>query len=168
MGNRAHVVFAEKGWTYFSPAVYFHWNGGPESIYQFLAELDRRKVRADVDYECARFIQIAGEFFDHDRISGLSLGVTNGPQSLESDDLKRLDHGDNGIYIICRATTPTTVRRFTKDYSDPDCPYDQRQVVEWTNDKVAQEQQEALSNAEYNGIAGILQASTEGKEICEY
>ena len=41
MGNRAAVVFT-KG-EEISPAVYLHNNGGPESIYSFLAELNRRK-----------------------------------------------------------------------------------------------------------------------------
>ena len=81
MGNRATVIFV-TGEGKISPAVYLHWNGGPESVYQFLDELDRRKVRAGDDYECARFIQIVGEFFDQDATSGLSLGVSNGPHSL--------------------------------------------------------------------------------------
>ena len=62
MGNRATVIFQAQDTI--SPAIYLHWNGGPESVYQFLDELDRRKVRGDADYEAARFVKIVGEFFD--------------------------------------------------------------------------------------------------------
>jgi hypothetical protein len=37
MGNRAYVVF-ESG-NERSPAIYLHWQGGPESIYAFLHAL---------------------------------------------------------------------------------------------------------------------------------
>ncbi len=39
MGNRATIIFTD-GKKSFSPAVYLHWNGGPESVYAFLEELD--------------------------------------------------------------------------------------------------------------------------------
>lgn len=58
------------------------FNGGPESVYAFLDELNRRKVRADADYECARFIAIVAKFFDKEAYTSLSLGVTNGPASI--------------------------------------------------------------------------------------
>jgi hypothetical protein len=88
----------------FSPSVYCHWNGSAGSIYGFLEELDRRKIRADQDYECARFIQLVGEFFDQNQISGLSLGVANGPTSDKPEDLQKVqtDHGDNGFYLVDR------------------------------------------------------------------
>jgi hypothetical protein len=101
MGNRATVIFTD-GKNSFSPAVYLHWNGGPESVYAFLEELDRRRQRADQDYECARFIQLIGEFFNQDRINSLSLSVVNGPKSDGLSDLSKVDtdHGDNGVYLI--------------------------------------------------------------------
>lgn len=77
MGNRAFVVFENEGSTKFSPAIYLHWNGGPESVYAFLDLLDRYKVTADQEYEAARFVQIVGNF-----IGGtLSLGIVNGPDT---------------------------------------------------------------------------------------
>lgn len=82
MGNRGNVVFSNKDWTEFSPCVYLHWNGGPESVYGFLEELNRRKIRADQCYEAARFIQIVGEFFDQKTISTTSLGVSMGRKIL--------------------------------------------------------------------------------------
>ena len=113
MGNRATVVFTD-GKDQFSPAVYLHWNGGPESVYGYLEELNRRKVRADQDYECARFIQLIGEMFDEESVNGLSLGVTNGPTSDKPVDLDKIytDHGDNGLYLVNRTNGKMTVRRF--------------------------------------------------------
>lgn len=67
MGNRAIVIFEDEKSTEFSPAVYLHWNGGPESVYPFLDEMDRRHIRTgDGAYESARFIQLIGEYFDQD------------------------------------------------------------------------------------------------------
>ena len=69
MGNRAIVIFSDKEEKNILPAVYLHWNGGPESIYAFLDELDRRKVGDNRHYETARFIQIVGEFMDEHNIN---------------------------------------------------------------------------------------------------
>jgi hypothetical protein len=117
MGNRATVIFTD-GKKRFSPAVYLHWNGGPESVYAFLEELDRRRQRADQDYECARFIQLVGEFFDQDRISSLSLGAVNGPKSDNIFHLRKVqtDHGDNGLYLVNRTIEPMQVRRFREKF----------------------------------------------------
>jgi hypothetical protein len=106
MGNRANVVFVAgqgKNQT-ISPAVYLHWNGGPESVYAFLDELDVRGVRADGEYEAARFVQIVGEFFDEDYHSTLSLGILGGPKAITATALDKLptDSGDNGFYIVRR------------------------------------------------------------------
>ncbi len=103
MGNRATVVFTAG--DHISPAVYLHWQGGPESVYAFLDELDRREVRADADYECARFIGIVAEFFDADSYGTTSLGVTNGPTVIAPEALAEVqtDHGDNGFYVVNRA-----------------------------------------------------------------
>ena len=89
MGNRANVVFVNKAGDNISPTVYLHWNGGAESIYAFLDELDRRKVRADQCYECARFVQIVSEFFDsgEERYGTLSLGVMNGPKTIDKEGM---------------------------------------------------------------------------------
>jgi hypothetical protein len=115
MGNRAFVIFANKDWTTFSPAVYLHWNGGPESVYAFLEELNHREVRADQEYECARFIQIVGEFFDSgEYYTSLSLGVESVPVTFVSGGLpvveipvlaKKYEPGDNGLYLVCREGT---------------------------------------------------------------
>jgi hypothetical protein len=130
MGNRAFVIFATKDWSKFSPAVYLHWNGGPESVYAFLKELNHREVRADQEYECARFIQIVGEFFDSGRYyTGLSLGVANvRPEFTVKELAEEFEPGDNGLYVVCRenftkgwdgwpenertADEPVVVRRF--------------------------------------------------------
>jgi len=112
MGNRAIIIFEDEKSKNFSPAIYLHWNGGPESVYLFLDELDHRKVRADQEYEAARFIQIVGEFMDQDRHSGLSLGVSDSPKNLKPKTLESFDPGDNGIYVVCRENGGRRVRRF--------------------------------------------------------
>jgi hypothetical protein len=115
MGNRANVVFVAGERV--SPCVYLHWNGGPESVYAFLEELERRDVRADADYECARFTQLVGEFFDSSgaRGGGLSLGIVS--VVFCGDWIRTLervgtDHGDNGFYVVDRTTGH--VRRFAE------------------------------------------------------
>lgn len=133
MGNRATVIFwngeTKPAKRSISPAVYLHWNGGPESIYAFLEELDRRDVRADQEYECARFTQVVSEFFTwsterdlsdpiySESAYGLSLGVVNGPKSDKPADLDKVmtDHGDNGVYLVNRTVPdgdPARMRRF--------------------------------------------------------
>ena len=163
MGNRATVIFTD-GKKSFSPAVYLHWNGGPESIYAFLAELDRRHVRADQDYECARFIQLIGEFFDQETISSTSLGVANGPKSAELKDLGKVytDHGDNGIYLVNRTKTSTTVRRFIEHYKDEDyTPY----LVEMSEFEVAEEHKEALEHEYWEAFKVTFAEITGSKKI---
>lgn len=114
MGNRAVIIFTNPDATEFSPAVYLHWNGGPESIYQFLDELDRRKVRADQNYECARFVQIVGEFMDNEKRSSLSLGVMNGPHHMRN--VRGMSLGDHGVYLVARVEGGKTImRRFQRD-----------------------------------------------------
>ena len=110
MGNRAFVIFEEDGAI--SPAVYLHWNGGPESVYPFLDELDRRQVRADIAYAPARFIAVVAEFMDQEHYTGLSLGVMNGPEFITAAALQPFNHGDNGVYVVTRGNEQRRVRRF--------------------------------------------------------
>lgn len=113
MGNRAIIVFTNSDCTNYSPLVYLHWNGGPESVYQFLAELDRREVRADQYYECARFIGIVAQYFDNEYYSTTSLGTSNGPKNLgEVSELPDQYGLDNGIYLVCREDGHKFVRRW--------------------------------------------------------
>lgn len=171
MGNRATVVFVSGDQV--SPAVYLHWQGGPESVYAFLDELDRRDVRADADYECARFIGIVAEFFDQERYGNSSLGVVNGPKSTRPEDLERVqtDHGDNGFYVVNRndrsgltgyadlgqalidgvvhpPAPHRTVRRFT--LSGPDF-----RLAEWPAWKVAEEAAKAKTEPGMPGYQAI-------------
>ena len=151
MGNRAYVIFEDKESKSFSPAIYLHWNGGPESIYAFLDELDRRGVRSDQEYEAARFVQIVGEYFMPDQ---LSLGVTSGPSS--AADLGRWAGEDNGLYLVCR-TKPRRVRRLW-------CHWQTEVLTEWTPRKVNAERKSAYqaiadSSKSYSKIGPQLQAS---------
>lgn len=127
MGNRANVIFT-NGEARFSPATYLHWNGGPESVYAFLKELDRRKVRADQEYEASRFVQIVCEFFDsRERYETLSVGIVNVPQGvMDKHNLKvslqlvKTDNSDNGFYVVDRTERDIQgfpkVRRFKWTY----------------------------------------------------
>lgn len=113
MGNRAYVVFQGEKENEFSPAVYLHWNGGPESIYAFMEEMDRRQIRGrdSLSYQTARFIQMVGEFLHSEFMT--SLGVEDAPKSLE--DLVSLAYCcDNGLYLVTRIRRPEklVMRRF--------------------------------------------------------
>ena len=152
MGNRAYVIFEDKERKSFSPAIYLHWNGGPESIYAFLDELDRRGVRADQEYEAARFVQIVGEYFMPDQ---LSLGVTSGPSS--AADLGRWAGEDNGLYLVCRTEKPRRVRRLWKNWKT-------EVLTEWTPRKANAERKAAYqtiadSSQSYSKIGPQLQTS---------
>lgn len=158
MGNRANVIFTatQGGDTQLSPCVYLHGNGGPESVYAFLAELDSREVRADAMYDAARFVQIAGEFFDQPYHSGLSLGIVNGPDAINpnhghaqaAEVLGKIatDAGDNGFYVVNRDGGKLTVRRFTEQGAQTVA------LKEWPARRVAAERKKALANAQYADI----------------
>ena len=153
MGNRAHIVFADKGEQSISPAIYLHWNGGPESVYAFLAELDRRDVRGDQDYEAARFIAIVAQHFDQDYYTGVSLGVHNGPRAITVRALDYLDHGDNGVYVIYRGSETTQVRRFVSGENG---------LRELTPIEVAREKRAAM-NHRYNTGEDTIASTYAGK-----
>lgn len=151
MGNRAYVIFEDKESQHFSPAIYLHWNGGPESVYAFLDELDRRCVRADQEYEAARFVQIVGEYFMPDQ---LSLGVTSGPSS--AAELGRWAKEENGLYLVCRAE-PRRVRRFW-------CDWKTDVLTEWAPRKASAERKAAYrtiadASQSYGRIGPHLQTS---------
>ncbi len=151
MGNRAHVIFTDSSGINISPAVYLHWNGGPGSVYSFLAELDRREVRGDQHYEAARFVAIVAEFFDQDHYTSLSLGLDNGPRRITPKDLEPFDHGDNGVYVVTRDGDETRMRRFTAQWNG-----DVRTLKEWAPAQVARERAEALKAGD--GIASLFRS----------
>lgn len=167
MGNRACVVFVrhhtlngEGDICAWSPLVYLHWNGGPESIYAFLAELHRRKVRGDPSYACARFVQIVGDFFDSDgALTRLSLGVDSLPDCTPQT-LKRLDPGDNGIYLVERGATtdPLGIARMRRILRGVEKPAD------W----VAHERCKAEVDPYASGIAEAFHTLTQGKPVSAY
>lgn len=88
MGNRAVITTGEKP---DSEAIYLHWNGGPESVFAFLAAAKDYGVRGadDPQYCIARLAQIIGNFFG----GTLSIGVS----VLSNMDV---DNYDNGTYLI--------------------------------------------------------------------
>ena len=98
MGNRAHVIFVDNSGA-ISPAVYLHWNGGPESVYAFLRILgERGGFGVDVSYMAARFAGIVAEFFGPEDCQ--SLGVVNGPKSITANWMSGFTMTDNGAYVV--------------------------------------------------------------------
>jgi len=99
MGNRALVIFTDDTETTDGVAVYFHWNGGPESVYAFVDYLaSKGGMRNDASYTAARFIQVAGNFLG----GTTSLGIQSVP-TLVSDLREQaagFSHGDNGLYLL--------------------------------------------------------------------
>lgn len=88
MGNRA-VITTERR----DLGVYLHWNGGRDSVEAFLKYCELRGFRPpDTDeYGWARLCQVIANFMG---ASGLSVGI--GPYTTD----RRMDPGDNGIYVI--------------------------------------------------------------------
>lgn len=165
MGNRGTVVFTD-GQSNYSCAVYLHWNGSAESVYPFLEELDRRKARCDQDYECARFVQLVGEFFDSDEIGSTSLGVANGPESDSPQDLDKIrtDHGDNGLYLVRRTGDEIVMRRFTENYDNGN----QGRFTEWSPARVDQERKDAARHEYAEGIRATFKKIQGPREISKY
>lgn len=99
MGNRAIIIFKDD--NNFSPQVYVHWNGGPESILAFLKVMERRG-HTRMDYAASNFIQCAKDYFRLCMLQmgkpcdGLSCDVFDAPKSLD----EIADVGDNGHYIV--------------------------------------------------------------------
>jgi len=116
MGNRATVVFdiREPGYREQSdalPAVYLHWNGGPESVYGFADTVYRRfrggRPGGDPQAFGARFVQAAADLFP----DGLSVYLTATTRAALRDDPGRIDPGDNGVYVF----GTDGVRRYVTD-----------------------------------------------------
>lgn len=108
MGNRANVMFlGDDGHA--EANVYLHWNGGPESIYAFLAECVRRKARThDPVYLAGTFVPVVRQMFDEKEYTTLSLGIQRAPSVLVFKEGKLFNTaiipdycpGDNGIYFV--------------------------------------------------------------------
>lgn len=147
MGNRAVVIFASE--DEISPAIYLHWNGGAESIYPLLDELEKRGGGGPGGYGCARFIQVVGDFFDQEERNTLSIGVENGPSEIATIYLKKFDPGDNGIFVIETFykdyKMQQRIRRFSR--YDRDAP-----LREWTKEEVEREKVAALKHKYNEGI----------------
>jgi hypothetical protein len=90
MGNCARIFLdAVPG-----VAVYLHWNGGPESVYPFVAYAKAAGVRLSDPHGIARLCQIIGNFFG----GTLSLGVEAIDQT--EPNWESLWVEDNGLYFF--------------------------------------------------------------------
>lgn len=90
MGNRAVIAFGDN---HDAPAIYLHWNGGPESVLAFLQAADLLGVRdpeMDPGYSVARLAQIIGNFLG----GTLSLSVNTRRSMFGAAS------GDNGVYTV--------------------------------------------------------------------
>ncbi len=87
MGNRAVITTPER-----KIGLYLHWNGGRDTIEPLLkyCELQGYRPPSSDEYGWARMCQVMGNFFG----GSTSLGI--GPYTTD----RRMDPGDNGIYII--------------------------------------------------------------------
>jgi hypothetical protein len=133
MGNRACVVFKDE--VVHSPAVYLHWNGGPESVYAFLEALERGGgLSQDPVRTAARFTQLVGNFFG----GNLSLALF----PIEADRWELTDPGDNGIYLVTLSDSPLSMRRLVEG-------------VEWPPHVVALEEAESRTHAYRNQIPSL-------------
>ena len=146
MGNRGNVIFHNG--KEISCNIYCHWNGGAESIYNFIAEGNKRKsISHCVDYAAARFIQIVGEFMDGDgNQDGTSLGVVNGPKAITIKELRKVqtDSGDNGFFVF--DIRDWSCRRFTEHAKKNGNDYTFT-LVEMSKKNVAKEFEEAKKSA---------------------
>lgn len=164
MGNRAFIVFEAnsnekpKG-SEALPAVYLHWNGGPESIYAILAYTKELCRAGDRDYIPARFVQIVGNYF----ASNLSLGLS----ATKREDIRELaDVGDNGVYVVNTDTWEVT-QRHLNSYEDckpstPGCTQLKNldgSIEAWkkvfkslTKKQIEKEKAEALAHCYHTGV----------------
>lgn len=87
MGNRAVITTRERKF-----GLYLHWNGGRDTVGPLLkyCELQGYRPPSSDDYGWARMCQVMGNFFG----GSLSLGI--GEYTAD----RRMDPGDNGIYVI--------------------------------------------------------------------
>lgn len=90
MGNRA-VITTKKNLKNNGVGIYVHWNGGPDSVGNFLKYCELKQYREPTadDYGWACLAGVITNFFG----DGLSCGV---------DQINNLDcdNGDNGVWII--------------------------------------------------------------------
>jgi hypothetical protein len=168
MGNRCVVVFSNADESSISCSTYLHWNGSMPSIYGFMQEMKRRGVRADQNYECARFVHIVGDFFDQDALSTLSLGVSNGPKSITAKAIDKIkeDLGDNGVYVIYRNEKTydvDRVRRFRLNYNTE--PETMQEMPEAEVKDMWEYAKTHESNVGENSFAESFKKITVGKKI---
>lgn len=102
MGNRAVITTVDR-----KIGLYVHWNGGRDTIQPLLkyCELKGFRPPSSDSYGWARLCQVLGNFF------GGTLSVGIGPYTTD----RRMDPGDNGIYVI---DGWRIVERLTTDYDE--------------------------------------------------
>ena len=100
MGNREVITTVDR-----KIGLYVHWNGGRDTIQPLLkyCELKGFRPPSSDSYGWARLCQVLGNFF------GGTLCVGIGPYTTD----RRMDPGDNGIYVI---DGWNIVERLTTDY----------------------------------------------------
>lgn len=87
MGNRAVITTPER-----KIGLYLHWNGGRDTVEPLLkyCELQGYRPPSSDEYGWARIRQVMGNFFGGSTSLGIGEYTTD----------RRMDPGDNGIYVI--------------------------------------------------------------------
>jgi hypothetical protein len=122
------------------------------------AKYASRRCRADQSYECARFIQLVGDFLDSgSELTTLSLGVENLPDC-SSETLRQFNPGDNGIYLVERGTGELGIKRMRRIVGQ------EEQTPAW----VEAEKKKALADCNAEKIAKAFQKITQEKLMGQY
>ncbi len=133
MGSRAIVYFECDGEI--SPGVYLQWNGRPECVYAFLAEMERRRCRIAgyPEEAAARFCHVVCDFFDEDEAGWFNVSLVPPLGALTPAELKQASPDDNGVYVIC--TTPGfrwKMRRYAygRELSEEEVEVERQEAIE--------------------------------------
>ncbi len=144
--------------------VYLHWNGGPESVYAFLAVLNKRMEDRgnDISYAAARFVEIVGRYFGGNTSLGIHGFTIPEQNAMTNTNLraKNISHGDNGIYVIAWDGKKYGVsKRFGADYGSS-----------WLSELEIKHEEKAAYDSDYwtgevmNKIVNQIEACNEFKK----
>jgi hypothetical protein len=119
MGDRVIVVLTEtnnKTRKPFFAAIYFHWLGG--DVIPLLKDAGKFMRRGDASYASARICGVIHAA----RPGTLSMGLIEGPDSLDPVDLGHFSHGDAGVVVLDMETGALTAfGGYLEDIDDLGC-----------------------------------------------
>ena len=120
MGNRAVITFAEEKYFLNNVGIYLHWNGGIDSIMNFLTYAKMKKYFHDESYAMARLTQLIGNFFGGNTSIGIGI-------------CRQLDWSnmDNGVYFVGKNFELEKQIFYLRDFENPE--KDKKEVVNIDN-----------------------------------